>query len=397
MEKVEKAEARASVPGPLSRVAFLRDEHVRSPKSAIFHPSGRMFYVNALEGMETLVYDAHSLKRLAIIRHVFGTQDSPLFRDGEETLFDYVYNSDAGAGRRNCFGGKPVESAFSHGGRYLWVTYYRRNYDHNASSPSAVAIIDTEKNEIVRVIPTGPLAKMIVPSPDGKTMAIIHWGDNSIGLIDISSEDPMQFSYKKLLVVGRRLPLRGISGDRDQQCGHCLRGATFTKDSRYLMVGRMHGGGITVFDLEDGTTLGTLESVAYTPRHLVLSPDGETLFVSSNSSGIVSSLKVSRLLQAVREAKGGSTRAYRGRELFVGHGARTLAVSPNGKRLYVACNRESKLVRVDVDAWKATGSIPVAPYAVGVAVSPDETLLVTTSQGRGGRGGDVVGVYRSGL
>ncbi len=378
---------------PLKRIAVLRNVHIRSPKSVVFSPDGTSFYINALEGMETVVYDARTLERTAVIRHVFTQRDTGLFLNGEDTLFDYVYNSPVATGKRNCFGGKPVESAFSHGGRYLWVTYYRRDYDRNASSPSAVAVIDTQSNSIVRVIPTGPLAKMITPSPDGTTMAIVHWGDNSIGLLDIRSSDPKEFAYKQLLVSGKRLPLKNISGNRDRTCGQCLRGAAFSKDSRYLFVGKMHGGGIVVFDVQSGTTLGTFSGVAPTPRHIVLSPDGTRLFVSSNVSGIVTELNVDKVLEAVTAPDGSKARAYKGRALFVGRGARTLAVSPDGKRLYIACNQESKLVRVDVDSWKITGRASVAPYAVGVAVSPDERLIVTTSQGRNGRGGDVVGVY----
>jgi len=48
------------------------------------------------------------------------------------------------------------------------VTYYRRSYDANAIDPSAVCIIDTDSDSIVRVIPTGPLPKMITCSPNNK-------------------------------------------------------------------------------------------------------------------------------------------------------------------------------------------------------------------------------------
>lgn len=49
--------------------------------------------------------------------------------------------------------------AFSHRGRYLWVPYYRRSFDINAQDPSAVAVIDTRTDSIVRMFETGPLPK----------------------------------------------------------------------------------------------------------------------------------------------------------------------------------------------------------------------------------------------
>ncbi|MDD6088270.1 MAG: YncE family protein [Desulfovibrionaceae bacterium] len=379
----------------LTTAKVMRSVHIRSPKSAIFRPDGRVFYVNALEGMKTLVCSADTLEILKVIEHRFGLEDQHLFFENETTLFDYQYQVPVSPSLRNCFGGKPVESAFSHGGRYLWVTYYRRDYDSRASSPSAVAIIDTQTEKIVRVMPTGPLAKMLVPSPDGKTMAIIHWGDNSIGLIDIQGQDPAEFHYKKLLVSGSRLQMKNLPPNRDSFCGQCLRGAAFTPDSRYLFVGKMHEGGITAFDMESGRNIGTLISVAHTPRHMVVSPDENTLYVSSNASGIVSALNIGKLIQTLERSEGKTTSAYRGRELFVGSGARTLAVSPDGKRLYVSCNRQSKIVCVDVASWKIAASAPVPPYAVGLAVSPSEKLIVVTSQGRQGKGGDTVTVYRT--
>ena len=40
-----------------------------------------------------------------------------------------------------------------------------------------LAIIDTDKDEIVRVMPSGALPKMIATSPDNKFVAVTHWGE----------------------------------------------------------------------------------------------------------------------------------------------------------------------------------------------------------------------------
>ncbi len=376
--------------GPLKKIKDIRG--VASPKSVSFHPDGKTFYINALEGMETLVYDSATLERKAVIRHVFSAADSRLFKGGEESVFDYAFYNGK-AGRHNIFGGKPVEQAFSHGGKYLWVTYYRRDFDHNASSPSAVAIIDTRTNAIVRVMPTAPLPKMITPSPDGKTMAVIHWGDNTAGLIDISSPDPADFHYTRLLVSEHRLQVKGITGNRDQNCGQCLRGAAFSKDSKYLFIGRMSGGGIAVFDVASGKRLGTFTNVPMTPRHIVRSPDGRTLYVTSSRSGTITALLADKVIESVLS---GGKKAYSGRSIHVGERPRTVAISGDGKTLYAACNGDSSVVRVDIASWKVTGRAPVPPYAVGAAVSPDKKLVVTTSQGRGGKGGQTVAIFSQG-
>ncbi len=239
-------------------------------------------------------------------------------------------------------------------------------------------------------MPTGPLPKMIVPSPDGKTMAVIHWGDNTIGLIDISAAEPDKFTYKKLLADGKRLNVSNIRGNRDAVCGHCLRGAAFSADSRYLFVGRMHNGGITVFDLETMERIGTYMHVAPTPRHIILSRDGTKLYLTSNSAGVVTELPVDELLSAVKN--GG--RVQHGRSLSAGSKTRTLAQSPDGQKLFVACNVSTEVAVVDIASWKKIASAKTTPYTVGLAVSPRGDLVITTSQGRRGRGGHAVDIYR---
>ncbi len=387
----------APVPGEpvthvdITHVTTLRGRHINSPKSVIFSPDGSCFYINSLEGLETVVYDAATLQQTAVIRHEFGPEDADLFLNGENTAFDYAYHVLVPEDERNCFGGKPVECAFSHDGRYLWITYYRRTWDRRASSPSAVAILDTQTNRLVRVMPTGPLPKMIVPSPDGRTMAIIHWGDNTIGLIDMSSDNPADFFWTTRLTDGRRLGLDDIAGDRDKMCGWCLRGAAFSADGRWLFVGRMHDGGISVFDLASNERIGVFRQIAATPRHIVLSHDGSKLYVTSNVSGVVSELDVAGVLADVQ---GKRDKPYRGRSLQVGRQARTLTQTPDGRLLLVACNVSHELVVVDIADWKKIASHRTWPYTVGLAVNPAGDMVLTSSQGRDGRGGHAVDVFR---
>lgn len=157
-----------------------RDTDIRSPKSVTIHPDGSKFYVNSLEGMRTVVFEVPTGKKIKTVHHRFDGSDKELWADesGYYTFKDK---------RRNprTFSGKPVESAFSHKGKYLWITYYRRSYDINAQEPSAVAVLDTERDTIIRMFETGPLPKMIAVSDDGTRLAVTHWGDNTVGVMDI--------------------------------------------------------------------------------------------------------------------------------------------------------------------------------------------------------------------
>ena len=387
-----KRTGRIQALGATGRAGDVFDEGVRSPKSAAFSPDGRKLYINALEGYATLVYAYPSLKRLAVVRHDFDAGDAPLFK-GETTVFDYPYfNGREGA--RNVFAGKPVEMAFSHGGRYLWVPYYRRSFDPNASSPSAMAVIDTRSDRIVRVMPTGPLPKYIAVSPDSTLAVVTHWGDNTLGAIDIRGDDPAKFRYVAHWTVEYRMPVEGLTGDRDSNCGFCLRGTVFTPDGKTVLVARMGGGGLAGFEAATGRYLGTLLDFVPNPRHLVLSPDGRTLYASGNQSGVVGRYDLAAMLRALQSADGKRVDGPGGQTLAVGRGARTIALSPDGRTLYAAINNESRLVKVDLAAWRVVDRAAVDPFTVGLAVSPDGRTIVTTSQGRSGQGGgNSVGLY----
>lgn len=385
--------ARIQALGKTSAPQDIYDTRVQSPKSAHFSPDGKKLYINALEGGQTLVYSFPELKPLSAISHVFGPEEAELFQ-GETTVFGYPYfNGKPGA--YNHFLGKPVEMAMSHGGKYLWVPYYRRSFDTNASSPSAVAIVDTATDRIVRVMPTGPLPKYVAISPDSRQAVVTHWGDNTLGVLDISAAHPKDFRYTAHWVVERKLPTEGITGNRDNHCGFCLRGTVYTPDGTMLLVTRMGGGGLAGFDTASGRYLGTLTQIVANPRHLVISQDGATLYISGNQSGLVGRYPLAALMQALREADGQRVAGPGGQTLAVGRGVRTIELSPDQRSLYAAINLDAKLARIDLASWTVQAVVDVDPYTVGLAVSPDGKTVVTTSQGHETEGGgQSVGLYR---
>lgn len=365
--------------------AATRDADIFSPKSVNIHPSGKKYYVNSLEGCSTVVYDFASGSKLKVISHSFDDSDSLLWAP-ESGLYEFTHYSR----NLNTFKGKPVESTFSHGGRYLWVPYYRRSYDINAQDPSAVAVIDTERDSIIRLFETGPLPKMIATSDDGRFIAITHWGDNTVGVMDISSEDPLQWHYKCCLTVDYRLKLNyslSTSVNRDVGSGYCLRGTVFTPDNRYLLVGCMGGsGGIAVIDTETGTYLGRLTGMMTNLRHLVIK--GGYLYISICNKGYIQRIRLEDILEAIPEMPIGKTLQVNGWEnCKVPAGARTLVLSPDGRYAFAACNSGRCLAIVDATTMTLAGTVPADPFPVGLDISEDGTLILMTSQAKPSIGG----------
>ncbi|MBI2071060.1 MAG: CapA family protein [Elusimicrobia bacterium] len=371
------------------------DVMVQSPKSAGFRPDGTKAYVNSLEGFTTVAYDPVALKQLGTIRHCFDEKNAGLI--SSQKPFDYAFIVKPKSGDVDHFCGKPVEMAFSHEGRFLWVSYYRRDYDEFSQNPSAVAVIDTQTDAIVTVLPSGPIPKFITPSPDGRWMAFVHWGDNTVGFVDIRGADPSKFRLSHLVAVEKRLNLsdletetNGEKIDRDSECGLCLRGAAFTKDSRHLLIGRLKGGGVAVIDVAKRRYIGTVWGMRPTPRHLVLHPDGKWLYTSSNVSGYISKLNVQEIIGNAS----GSHEVKPAAEVFAGSGARTIDLSPNGRWVFAAVNTDSKLVALNAENLTKVAEVPADSFPVGLAVSPDNAQVWVTSQGRELHGGNSVSVYR---
>lgn len=370
------------------------DADVHSPKSVRISPDGKKVWVNSLAGARTVVYDAATLAKKKVIEHRFGPAEAKLFA-GKTGPFGWKFIRRGPTGNANHFKGLPVESEITHGGKFLWIPYYRRDWDRAATSPSAIAIVDAASDTILRVLPTGPIPKYVVASPDGKTVAVVHWGDNTIALIDVSSPDPAKFAHTGTLVVEKALSMAKLGTvNRDKVCGFCIRGAVFTSDSKTLLVARMGGGGMAGFDVATRRYLGTVDGMKPTPRHLALSPDGTQLYLTSNVAGYVAKIPVAEVTAALAKAKGGHVELETFQDVYVGGGARTLAVSPDGRFLYVAIQSSADLVAVDAKTMQLAGRIRADAYPVGLAVAPDGKTIWVTSQGRSGLGGNSVGVFK---
>ncbi len=372
------------------RVAVNRDSDIWSPKSVHFHPNGKKYYINSLEGCLTIVYNAVTNKKIKVIKHRFNAGNAGLWAK-PSGLFPFKHYKKG----QNTFWGRPVESTFSHGGRYLWIPYYRRSYDLNAQDPSAIAAIDTKTDEIIKVLETGPLPKMVATSHNGKHLAVTHWGDNTVGIIDIASNNPNEWHYVKCVAIDNKLTLNFSltkKVDRDANSGYMLRGTVFTPDDRYMLIACMGGGGgIAVVDMSTITYKGRLTGV-HNARHLVVK--NNFLYASLNAAGIVQRLPLSKVVNVIESMKGKTALIDGWEKCQVGKGARTVSLSPSGNYAFVACNSASQLCVVDTRTMKLVASLTIDSYPVGLDISNDGRMAVVTSQGRSGSGGNAVNLVK---
>lgn len=368
------------------------DADISSPKSVAFSRDGKKFYVNSLEGCKTVVYESDTFRKLGVIEYKFPSGEGELWAK-PSGYYNFTHYED---GAKRAFLGKPVESAWSHNGRYLWVPFYRRTFDINAQDPSAVAVIDTRTDRIVRMFETGPLPKMIAVSPDNRRVAVTHWGDNTVGLIDISSDNMADWHHLPPVEIGHRLTLNyslTSSVNRDSNSGNLLRGTLFSPDSKWLIVSGM-AGPLRIIDVEAGRLVASASDVSGV-RHLALHEG--TVYGSCNSAGMVLSFSLDTLLNHAEAARTSGRReinAGKVRRVKVGSGARTLSLTPDGKYIFVACSFASTMYVLDAATLETVGSVRVDSYPVGLAVSPDGAYVAVTSQGVKGKGGNAVNLFR---
>lgn len=367
------------------------DKDIHSPKSVNIHPNGKKFYVNSLEGGKTVVYATETNEKLKVIEHQFTEADSLLWSK-PSGLYPFTHYKK----NLNTFRGKPVESAFSHNGRYLWVPYYRRSYDINAQDPSAVAVIDTRTDSIVKLMETGPLPKMVAVSGDNRYVAITHWGNNTVGIINITGKTPDDWYYEDCVTVQHKLTLNfslTASVNRDVNSGLCLRGTVFTPDGRYLLVGCMGGnGGIAVIDLQDFSYVGHIYGMMTNLRHLVIR--NGYLYLSINKEGYIQRVPLTTFYEAIGQIENGKATLKDWENCKVAAGARTIDITPDGRYVVAACNFSSRLVVVDTESFKEVVRIKADSYPVGLDISKDGKYVYTTSQGRDGAGGNCVDIYQ---
>lgn len=366
------------------------DSDINSPKSVSVSPDGTKYYINSLEGYKTVVYDQKTNNKLAVVTHKFSKKDSLLWAKPSG-----LYEFKGEYANPNTFSGKPVESCFSHGGRYVWIPYYRRSFDRNAVEPSALAVIDSRTDRIIKLMETGALPKMVASSPDGRFVAVSHWGENTVGIINIESNNPDDWHYVDCFTIDYKLKLDfdpNVTVNRDNGSGYSLRGTCFTPDSRYLLVGCMGGiGAIAVIDLQTMRYLGRVTGMMPNVRHLVIQ-DG-WIYLSINNGGAVQRMRLDKFIGFLSSFNNRRVKSEGWQTCRVPKGARTISLTPDGRYIFAACNFSSTLAIVKTDSFKLIGEIPVDSYPVGLDISNDGKTVYVTSQGRNDKGGNAVNLF----
>lgn len=240
--------------------------------------------------------------------------------------------------------GSPVEAAFTHDRRSIYVTNYQMygdgydkpggdNCGKGAWDPSYVYRIDVESLEIDQRIEVGAVPKYVAVTPDDRAVLVTNWCGYDLSVIDAATGTQT-----------RRVDL-----------GRFPRGIAVTPDSSTAFVAVMGSSDIAAVDLSS-FEVTWIRGVGRGPRHLVMSPDGASLYATLNSEGAVARIDVAER-KVVAKLKGQSE-------------PRSMAISDDGTALYVVNYSADRVAKIDTATMTETQRVPTDHHPIGISYDP---------------------------
>ena len=251
--------------------------------------------------------------------------------------------------------GAPVEAAFTSDGSRVFVSNYRMygsGYDPRAGGDvcekdrgqrSFVYRIDTETLAIDGVYEAGPVPKYMAVTPDDRLLLVSNWCGYDVSVIDLHSDETLA----------------------EVEVGRYPRGIAVTSDSRTAYVAVMGSTEIAVIDLPASSTadgqsatvgepvLGSFfADVGDQPRHLVLSPDDEVLYVTLNGENAVVALDADTGQELLRARTGTQPRS--------------MDISDDGTALYVVNYRSDTFTKLRASDLAILQTLDTAPRPIGI-------------------------------
>jgi YVTN family beta-propeller protein len=236
---------------------------------------------------------------------------------------------------------EPAGVVFGPDGRRAWV----------ASADGTVQMIHTALGRVLVSTPCSASQALQV-SPDGRRVYVSS-GGAGITVLESSRSSVLD-----------TIPLDAAGDGRPNP-----HGVAVTPDGGTLVVSaRRDGGAFSVVDLATRTVVATVPASAGTsPTGVAASPDGTRAYLAF--SGAENAIRVLDL----------PSRAVVG-TIAVGGGPLGVAVTPNGRKLYVSSELAASVTVVEL-ATSATHTVPVGDSPAGLAISPDGARVYVADRG----------------
>jgi YVTN family beta-propeller protein len=373
-----------------------------SPLEIATSPDGARLYVLCQQAQEVRVLDAATMKPLSAV-HVGAQPRGMTLSSSGDRLFvtnswdDTVSVIDTAkmevtatwASR-----GEPSGVVLSRDGKHLFVANRVSN---------DIAVLDAATGEEEKRLMAGRGSSYLTASPDGSRIYATHVYPNSAR--HLTPEGNREIPESEITVIDaaearvvERIPLHAVAGEFH---------TAFSADGRLGVVAAYHPknlvplahlehGGAFAFTLElFGEDVGKpvevpldeLDRYATNPFGVAITPDKTRLFVTLGGAESVVAIDVPKLLSFVkthpRPASGsfatdlGASGNYVIGRIAVGHNPRGVALSKDGKRLFVANRLEDTISVIDTHTAKLLSTVPLDGPKMETALRHGERTFYT--------------------
>jgi YVTN family beta-propeller protein len=214
---------------------------------------------------------------------------------------------------------------------------------------NTATVIDAASGRVLATLPTGEGPHEVAISRGGRWAVVSNYGvrdrpGHSLSLIDLTRVE-----------VARTIDLGGY------QRPH---GMAFFPGDTLLAVTSEVSQAVLVVDVRDGHVLRTLPTRGRVSHMIAMTPAGDRLFTTNIADGSITRLDVGR---------GDTTRV-----IPVARYVEGIAITPDGRTVFVGSNGDSLVVAVDVATSQASDTLRGFGMPYRLATSPNGHLLVVT-------------------
>ena len=295
-----------------------------NPKSIVHSGNGLFFAQNMMYKHTVTVYN----RNFQLLKTI----------SDKVELNQYGYSK-----RKGLYRGAPVECTFTHNGRYAWVSNYNMSggsetefrkpgcdncHGTGIYDSSFVYKINTSTLLIEAIVKVGAVPKYLAATPDSKYVLVTNWSSSDLSIVDTDK-------LKEIKRIKLGTYPRGIEVD-----------SAGTK--AYVAI--MGSSKIAVIDLRTFEKTW-IKDVGRSPRHLCMSPKNDYLYVSLNGDGVVGKIDLST--NEMKKVKTGSL-------------PRSMALSGDGRHLYVVNYGSNKLTKVTTSDMKVVDNIKTNDKPIGI-------------------------------
>jgi DNA-binding beta-propeller fold protein YncE len=213
---------------------------------------------------------------------------------------------------------------------------------------NAVDFMDPGSGLRLASVPTGNAPHEVSVSPDGKRAVVSNYGTreqpgSTLSIIDLGQ--PREIRRVELAPHTRPHGVAWFAADRI---------AVTTEGSKHVLV----------IDPGAGSIVSGIETAQETSHMVVVSADARRAYVTNIGSGTTTAID---LVSGRKLA-----------DIGTGAGSEALALTPDGRELWVAARADGHIAVVDTAALEVKARLPLSGIPIRVAMTPDgRTALVT--------------------